>query len=673
MISLGVAEFLAADAAALAHRLAWQDQQRFRRNEPQQLRAWTESIALLRAVLAGWPEAASWRLVLEYPMRRLSLRIDAVLVTPRAIVVLEFKIGAERFERGDRMQVEDYALDLRDFHAASRDHPVVPILVASEAKARSVTWPLMIPAVTPVLDASAASLPALLRDLWMRLPSAGPPLDVDSWDAAPYRPVPGIVDAACTLFSHHGVQEIATAHAGARNLSVTTESILGAIARAETEGQHVVLFVTGIPGAGKTLCGLNATFGAGRARGAIFLTGNPTLVHVLREALARDAAPNGGSTLRAARQRTQAAIQALPGFRDDYVLNGHVPAEHVAVIDEAQRAWALAHAVRKSRDREVRLSDSEPGHLLDIMARHADWAAIVCLVGGGQEIHDGEGGLAEWGAALAARPRWRVLAAPPVLLAADPRQRLPNLARLEAVPALHLDVPVRSIRNPFAAPWVDALLRNAADEAAEIARAHGPLPFRLTRDLASLRAHLRSTCRGRRRAGLVASSGAKRLRADGLGAEVPHMDASAVAHWFLDRWPTDVRASDALEVVATEFSVQGLELDEVGLCWGGDLVRAGGGWTAREFVGTAWQTRRAAEAIGNRVNTYRVLLTRARYGTVIFVPCGDTADATRRPEDLDAVAAFLAACGVEALAEVATEVKAELEPTLFGACGAGRE
>ena len=119
--------------------------------------------------------------------------------------------------------------------------------------------------------------------------------------------------------------------------------------------------------------------------------------------------------------------------------------------------------------------------------------------------------------------------------------------------------------------------------------------------------------------------------------------------------------------------MKGLELDEVGLCWGGDLVRAGGGWTAREFVGTAWQTRRAAEAIGNRVNTYRVLLTRARYGTVIFVPCGDTADATRRPEDLDAVAAFLAACGVEALAEVATEVKAELEPTLFGACGAGRE
>jgi hypothetical protein len=666
-----VDEFLAADPAALAHRLAWQDQQRFRRTEAQQLRAWTGSIALLRAALTDWPAAAAWRLVLEYPMRRLSRRIDAVLLTPRAIVVLEFKIGAARFEAGDREQVDDYALDLRDFHAASSDHPIVPMLVASDATARPVAWPLLIPAVTPVLDASAATLPVLLRDLWALLPAVGPPLDVDAWEEAPYRPVPGILDAACTLYSHHGVQDIAGSHAEAQNLSMTTAAILDAMAQAEADRAHVVLFVTGIPGAGKTLCGLNATFGAGRDRGAIFLTGNPTLVHVLREALARDAAQDGGSALRAARQRTRAAIQALPGFRDDYVQRGHVPAEHVAVIDEAQRAWARDHAVRKSRDREVRLTDSEPGHLLDIMARHVDWAAIICLIGGGQEIHDGEGGLAEWGMALAERPRWRVQAAPivlqaGVLQAGDPRQRLPALTGLTVVPALHLDVPVRSIRSPFAAPWVDAVLRNASDEAAAIAQEHGPLPFVLTRDLAMLRAHLRASCRGRRRAGLVASSGAKRLRADGLGAEVPHMDASAVAHWFLDRWPADVRASDALEVVATEFSVQGLELDEVGLCWGGDLVRAGGAWKVRAFVGTAWQTRRTAEAIGNCVNTYRVLLTRARYGTAIWVPPGDPQDATRRPEDLDAVAAFLAACGVADMADVAADVAVVAEPTLFG-------
>ncbi|WP_239003037.1 DUF2075 domain-containing protein [Rhodovastum atsumiense] len=661
-----MSDFLTADPAALAHRLAWQDQQRFRRNEPQQLRAWTASIAALRAALADWPDAASWRMVLEYPMRRLSRRIDAVLATPRAILVLEFKIGAARHEAADRRQVDDYALDLRDFHAASGAHPVVPILVATDAPARPVTWPLLIPAVTEVLDANAATLAGLLRDLWRRLPVPARPLDVTAWEDAPYRPVPGIIDAACTLYSHHGVQEIATAQAGARNLTATTQAILAAVRGAEVESRHLVLFVTGIPGAGKTLCGLNATFGAGRDQGTIFLTGNPTLVHVLREALARDAAAPGGTSLRAARQRTKAAIQALPGFRDDAIQRGHVPPEHVAVIDEAQRAWARAHAVRKSRDREVQLSDSEPGHLLDIMARHRDWAVLVCLVGGGQEIHDGEGGLAEWGNALATRPCWQVLAAEPVLRQADPRQRLPALPGLRIVPDLHLDVPVRNLRNPFAAPWVDALLRNACDEAAAIARDHGPLPFVLTRDLDGMRAQLRARCRGERRAGLVASSGAKRLRADGLGAELPHMDAATVAHWFLDRWPADVRASDALEVVASEFSVQGLELDHVGLCWGGDLIRARGNWLVRDFVGTRWQIPRGAEAIANRINTYRVLLTRARYGTVIWVPRGAAVDPTRHPVEFDAVADTLRACGVTALSD-ADEVKtgATAEPSLL--------
>lgn len=176
-----------------------------------------------------------------------------------------------------------------------------------------------------------------------------------------------------------------------------------------------------------------------------------------------------------------------------------------------------------------------------------------------------------------------------------------------------------------------------------------PLPFRLTRDLGAMRAWLRTETRGLRRSGLVASSGARRLRAEGLGAELPHMDAGAVANWFLDRWP-DVRAADALEVVATEFSCQGLELDHVGLCWGGDFIRAGNAWRVRRFAGTAWQTVSAAEKVANRHNTYRVLLTRARYETVIWIPPGDDADATRDPASYDAVAGFLRACGVADLA-----------------------
>ena len=648
--SARVGDFLTHDRLRIVEALTLSQARAFRTNEPQQLRAWDDTITLLRHVLERLPEALDWRLILEFPIRRLGRRIDAILITPHGSVVMEFKAGATSHTNADRRQAEDYALDLQDFHAGSRHHPIVPILVATQARPSPTVWPLLIAGAATPIDACAADLGSILEDLWQFLPPSRSPIDVDLWEHAPYRPVPGIIDAACTLYSHHGVADIAAARADAVNLTTTTDAILAAVKTAKSESQYIALFVTGIPGAGKTLCGLNAVFGTGRDANATFLTGNPTLVHVLREALARDAAQGDRNLMRAARQRTKASIQALPAFRDEYVQKSIAPPERVAVIDEAQRAWSGAHAIRKSADRPVRLTDSEPGHLLEIMGRHDDWAVVVCLIGNGQEIHDGEGGLAEWGAALLAQPKWRVLAAPGALTAADPRQLLPDLPGLSVLPELHLDVPMRSLRNSVAAPWVDAVLRGCSDEARALAETRGPLPFFITRDLGAMRAHLRHAARGNRRAGLVASSGAKRLRADGLGSELPHMDAGAVARWFLDHWPEDVRASDALEQVATEFSCQGLELDYVGLCWGGDLVR-GADWQVRDFVGTKWNLPRGAEAIANRVNTYRVLLTRARYETVIWVPRGDVEDRTRSPEAFDRVADYLMACGAKMLSE----------------------
>jgi hypothetical protein len=233
-------------------------------------------------------------------------------------------------------------------------------------------------------------------------------------------------------------------------------------------------------------------------------------------------------------------------------------------------------------------------------------------------------------------------------------------------PRLHLDVPVRSIRSAAAAPWVDAVLHGDVVAAAAIDAAAGGVPFLLTRSLRAMRAALRLLARGQRRAGLVCSAGAKRLRADGVWPNFPHLDADAMAHWFLDRWP-DVRASDALELPATQFACQGLELDHVGLCWGNDLIRQGGRhaqryqaghqparapWLARAFAGTRWQVMRGEAAIAYQVNTYRVLLTRARYETVIWVPRGDPADATRDPLDFDTIARFLADCGARELEEI---------------------
>ncbi len=662
------AQLLATPAADILGMLAHAQIRHFRVNEAQQLRAWQAGIAILRAALA-WPGAAGWRVLLEYPMLRLGRRPDAILLTDRAILVLEFKTDATCFTPADRRQVEDYAIDLHDFHAGSRRHPIVPILVARNAPADPAPLPLLLGGVTAVIDASAATLPALLRLLATRLPDPATPLCAEAWLDAPYRPVPNIVDAACLLYARHGVADIRAARSDATNLRATTDAILAEIAAARAAGQRIVLFVTGIPGAGKTLCGLNTVFGAADAGRGTYLTGNPTLVHVLREALARDAMLFG-TARGVADRRMASAIQRLPDFRNEYVAHpDHTPPEQIVVVDEAQRCWSRVHAVAKTRDKAVRLTASEPAHLLEAMSRHDGFAAVVCLVGGGQEIHSGEGGLAEWGEALRNTPgsEWQVRAAPDILLTADPRQRLGPLARLRAVPALHLHVSIRQIRSTAAAAWVDHVLAGDAQAASALAQADGAIPFHLTRSLPALRAWLRKAARGLRRAGLLASSGAKRLRAEGLGAELPHMDAGAVARWFLDRFPPDVRASDALETVATEFSCQGLELDYAGLCWDGDLVREAGraAWRVRQFRGTRWQHPAGADGMANQLNTYPVLLTRARYESAIFVPAGDAMDETRDPAVLDRIAAFLAACGARPLAAAALVIAPQPDAELL--------
>ena len=645
-------DFLAADAEAIVGVLARQQVWHFRTSEAAQMPAWRDSIATLKAAILALAQLGHPAFILlEYPILRLGRRIDAVILTDRAILSLEFK--REQADADALRQTEDYALDLFDFHEHSRTHAIIPVLVThGTVPFRDMGLPFNT-GVQPVHVLPPERLADGLAALLHRIGAPRVPLDAKRWLSGAYRPVPTIIEAACMLYARNGVAEIAEARADQRNLHETTRAIRSALIEARAAAAKIVLFVTGIPGAGKTLCGLNAVFGSVE-RQSVFLTGNPTLVHVLREALARDAADNRAQ-LHLARRRMEGAIQQLPKFRNHYLVNEHErPAEQIMVIDEAQRCWSADYAIRKTRDKPVQLTQSEPAHLLDIAARHDGFTAVVCLIGTGQEIHDGEGGLAEWGTALRERPAWHVLAAPDAapsgMTVSDTRRRLGPLPGLRLDPSLHLDVPVRQIRNAFVSDWVDTMLHGRAEDAAAIAREAGGMPFWIVRDVPALRHALRSLARGSRRSGLLASSGAARLRAEGLGAELPHMDEAAVAHWFLDRFPADVRASDALEQVATEFSCQGLELDYVGLCWDADLIRAAGGWRPRNFVGKSWQIMKKPERIANQINTYRVLLTRARYDTVIFVPYGSADDATRDPAFYESIATYLKVCGVRPFA-----------------------
>jgi hypothetical protein len=480
--------------------------------------------------------------------------------------------------------------------------------------------------------------------------------------------VPSIVEAAATLFARNSVAEIAAARADTANLTRTTRAIERALAAARTAGDRVVVFVTGIPGAGKTLCGLNVVFGETRRDGTAFLTGNAPLVAVLREALAcnragLDLALGPGADplrrslaprLRQARHETAQALQNGHRFLADNARRHDPPAERVIVFDEAQRAWDAGLASRDTQRRVSSLTMSEPAHTLDIMGRHEGFAGIVALIGNGQEINTGEAGLAEWGTVIATTPSWRAVAAGRALDAEEPAQRLAtgHPAWLTLDEDLDLTVSLRSVRADGAAPWVDAMLRGDVAGAATLARGLGPeMPFFLTRSLAEARSALRARTPGLRRAGFVRSFGARRLRAEGFDAQL--MGTDEPVSWFLERWP-DIRASDALEVAATEYACQGLELDTVGLAWDLDFRRGAEGWQAWRFAGREWQrVRNPVEATYIR-NTYRVLLTRARYETVIWVPPGSHAgerfhDSTRGAACYDAIADFLLACGVRAL------------------------
>lgn len=656
-LALPAAELLALPAETVAERLTFRHADRFRALELAQRTAWVTLTSCLRNALGSLPHAG-WSIAFEYDLLRLEKRIDAVLLTDRAIFVIECKDAAGGYSAAALRQAEDYALDLHDFHAGSRAHPIIPVLLVPAGPRPPAPRSWLIPhGVLPTSCANAASIGPLLAEVQHQLGPPATPLDGDRWLRAAYRPVPNVLEAAAMLFDRHRSAEMRAARADADSLNRTVAAVRRAIAAARAARGHTVVFVTGIPGAGKTLCGMEIAFSQARQRdagGAAFLTGNAPLVDVLRADLIRQRAPAGSTPghRQEAKREAGTVLQNVHRFLEQYAqAPDALPPERVIVFDEAQRAWDARQATKNTQRRTSHLRMSEPAHTLEIMGRHPDWAVIVALIGNGQEINTGEAGLQEWGRVIAAAPAWRAVAPSVALAGAEPAQCLADGPRpwLALDDALALTVPMRSVRSASAGPWVDAVLAGDAARAARIADDGGGVPYLLTRELDATRLALRRLARGLRRAGLVASSGARRLRADGLGAELDD-----VARWFLDRWP-DVRASDALETFATEYACQGLELDFVGLAWGGDFRRAADGWSARSFHGDRWKLVRGAEEARFIRNTYRVLLTRARYETVIWVPRGSAAgpwfDATRDPAWLDATADFLLACGAQPLGD----------------------
>jgi len=617
-----------------------------------QRNAWLAIITGLKSAVANLADSYVF---LEFTIPRMGRRVDAVVLNGGCVFVLEYKIGSQHFYPADIDQVVGYALDLKNFHEPSHGLPIFPILIATEA--RSSTSPLLLSedrVGEPILS-NGADLADLIKNASNAF--GGVSIEPLGWVEGRYRPTPTIIEAAQALYRNHRVDDITRNEAGAENLSKTAEYVSSVVESAKRSGSKAICFITGVPGSGKTLAGLNIANLRTKAADdeyAVFLSGNGPLVKVLRAALARDqkeqAKGKGAeiAPIAAGARSVEQFIQNIHHFRDANVVSNLAPIEKVVLFDEAQRAWDTHTAtqfMKKKRNRHD-FAASEPEFLLSVMDRHKDWCTVVCLVGNGQEINTGEAGLNEWLRALAEHfPGWQVHLSERIVTEPEAFgvSNLPKLLIIEN--KLHLSTSIRSFRSESVASFVSAMVDGKPNEALLLSAKLERFEFKITRDLGKARDWLRHHRRGTERAGLLAFSNAIRLKPEGVfvKASIDPVD------WFLaDR--SDIRSSDYLEDIATEFDVQGLELDWACVCIDANLrITESQTLEPMAFRGTRWQAVKNRDRRRYILNAHRVLLTRARQGVVIFIPPGDIDDPTRSPPWYADLYDYFVGCGVEHL------------------------
>lgn len=613
--------------------------------------AWENQIEELQKRLADCGMEGD--IIFEYDIVRLGKRIDVILLIRHMVFSLEFKNGKEIFTAQDAQQAEDYALDIKNFHKESENLYVCPILIATKAQPYSKSQDCgaypdkqiylqreNIETLVPKISAIA--------DLY----GEDKEIDFEKWFNSPYFPTPTIIAAAVEAYSSHHLSDIAQSEAGQDNINACEDRINQVIAYAKENGKKCICFVTGVPGAGKTLVGLDVVaknLDKGQKNLSVYLSGNGPLVEVLREALKR--------SVKAKKQfnrETETAINALIqssfAFKNDNSLHHNPTAENILIFDEAQRVWNKEKMARKHNDPDMAVS--EPHILYEIMDRHQDWAVIICLVGLGQDIYDGEVGINEWfSCGINEFKEWEIFYSPEIFNQVEDKNidkaMIEGCDRCHTMSELHLKTSIRSFRADKQCQFVDALLDNNPEQAKEIySQIVAKYPIYITRDYKCAQKWVKKQVRGSQRCGVMACSSAQRLKPEGIYV----MTDIDVTNWFLAP-SDDLRSSNMLEVVASEFKVQGLEIDWGLVCWDADLRRSSNGWDYYSFRGTRWMKRNAPEQKRYLLNSYRVLLTRSRQGMIIFVPKGVSAedDSTRNHVFYDEIYNYLISCGIEEL------------------------
>ena len=670
------------------------------------IEAWEDEIAIMKDVLSSYTDQDG-NIIFEYDIPRLGKRIDVVLLLDGIIFCLEFKVGESRILEADVDQVLDYALDLKNFHKFSQDNLIVPILIATNHRNASTDIQMSVydDRVVNPLVTGKAGVANLIAEVLHRFPNEAP---VNSdWIISPYAPTPTIIEAAKTLYENHSVEDITRHEADNVSTDKTISYILDVIQHSKANQKKSICFVTGVPGAGKTLVGLDVAIKQTyqgqdtpvEDEGAVYLSGNGPLVAVLNEALAQDnykkaKAKGESKKLSDSRREVSKSIQIIHRYRDNMLAkiknpvengileidpqkavklkkSGYGEVEHVAIFDEAQRSWThkrIADYLKRGGTYGNKLKVpnfpmSEAAFLIWSLDQREDWATIVCLVGGGQEINTGEAGISEWISALNEKfPHWNIYISPkltePEYAEGKVNELLSSNPNVTYAESLHLGVSLRSYRAEKLSAFVHALL-SFDDSAAQLySEIKDKYPIVLTRDMVKAKQWLHEKVRGTERTGVLVSKEAARFKP--LGIHILAAGDENAVHWFLED-KVDTRSSNYLEDAATEIQVQGLELDYTCLLWDADMRYDNGKWRFYKFNGkTNWVEQIAnseskQELQKYMLNAYRVLLTRARAGMAICVPAGNPnktvsgfwEDSTRLPEYYDSTYQYLKSIGIE--------------------------
>lgn len=620
-----------------------------------QNKSWELQIQILQKVLKNYLGT----IFFEFSIPRMGKRVDVILIIDSIVFVIEFKVGESKFHSYNLEQVWDYALDLKNFHEPSHQTFLAPVLIATEAEKSFIEIAttshndnLLLP-----IRSNSSDLETVIMTTLSFFGEQAQKIEGKKFSEGRYSPTPTIVEAAVSLYNNHTVDEITRSDAEAKNLTATTSTISEVIAQARENNKKIICFVTGVPGAGKTLVGLKiATTHLDEQNGnaSVYLSGNAPLVAILQEALARDKVKNEKEkgkkiTKGKAKAGVKTFIQIIHHYRDAYLADPNPPYDHVAIFDEAQRAWNKEQTIKfmKQKKGQSDFNYSEPEFLISCLDRHKDWAVIICLVGGGQEINTGEAGISEWLDAIKDKfSHWDVFISPNLTdteyAAVKSIEELKNRTTVNFDQNLHLSVSMRSFRaenlSRFIKNTLDLELEKAKETFSNISSNY---PIVLTRDIKKAKQWLKEKARGSERYGIVVSSQAQRLKPYAIDVKSP-MDP---VHWFLNG-KDDVRSSYFMEDVATEFHVQGLELDWACVAWDGDLRYTSEGWETYSFKGKKWQNIYKLERKQYLINAYRVLLTRARQGMVIVVPEGSEHDHTRKSKFYDPTFHYLKEIGI---------------------------